>query len=252
LRLSQVVTNLLLNAVKYTPEGGHIRLTLAREGQQAVLRLRDDGIGIRPEDLSQMFEFFTRGAGPQRDALTTNGLGVGLAFSRRLVELHGGRLEGHSDGPGKGSEFVVSIPISLQAEPPAHRAEPLATTEARSRPRRILVVDDNPDVADSLKVLLQSQGHDVRALHTAGAVVATVGEFCPEVVFLDISMPEIDGYQLAAAIREASPEARPFLVAMTGYGQDKDRKAAMEAGFDRYRLKPLPVGEIQTLLAELE
>ncbi len=158
LRLSQVVTNLLLNAVKYTPAGGHIRLTLTQEGQQAVVRVRDDGIGIRAEDLSNTFEFFTRGVDPQRDALATDGLGVGLAFARRLVELHGGRLEGQSDGPGKGSEFVLTIPLSLGPDDPPDRADAEARAEvaAAPAPRRVLVVDDNPDVADSFKILLEA------------------------------------------------------------------------------------------------
>jgi CheY-like chemotaxis protein/two-component sensor histidine kinase len=250
-RLLQVVTNLLANAVKYTPAGGHIQVTLMRKGQQAVVRVRDDGAGIRAEDMPHIFDFFYRGKDQQGSRSVADGFGVGLAFARRLVTLHGGRLEGASEGPGKGSEFVVTIPLSRQPGPAADRADPETETRAgvAAAAHRILVVDDNPDVADSFKVLLEIQGHEVRVLNSGRAVVATIGEFCPDVVFLDIGMPEMDGYQVAAAIRAAAPEPRPLLVAMTGYGRESDRTAAMEAGFDRYRLKPLSLGEIQILLA---
>jgi two-component system CheB/CheR fusion protein len=251
LRLAQVFTNLLSNAARYTPEDGHIQIRLSREQRRAVARIRDDGVGIRTDDLEHLFDIFTRGTSWHPHFRVSDGLGVGLAFSRRLVELHGGILQGYSDGPGKGSEFVVSLPAGLPQPSASCPQVPKARTEAKSRPRRVLLVDDNPDFIDSFTVLLDTMGHEVRPLATGRDVLAAIREFRPEIVFLDISMPDRDGHQVAAAIHAAKLSPRPLLVALTGYAQDMDRNVAMEAGFDRFELKPLKIQQVHALLAQL-
>jgi signal transduction histidine kinase len=157
LRLAQVFTNLLSNAIRYTPDGGHIRVTLTREAQEAVVRFRDDGIGIRAEDLPHLFDSFSRGTSRHPNIHMNDGLGLGLTLVQRLTTQHDGSLEARSDGPGKGSEFVVSIPVYSNAASPADSAEPKAKAQVESRPRRILVVDDNQDLTDSCKVLLETK-----------------------------------------------------------------------------------------------
>lgn len=251
-RLAQVFTNLLRNAVKYTPDGGHIRVTLNQEGQDAVVRVWDDGIGIRPEYLPHLFDFFSRGETEHPNIKDSDGLGVGLALSKQLIERQGGTLEGHSNGPGLGSEFVVTMPVYARPASSTSLVEPNTSTEPHRRSRRILVVDDNPDVADSFRVLLETMGNRVRTLNAGGEVLAAVRVFRPNVVFLDIAMPDMDGYQVAAAIGAAEAEPQPLLVALTGYGQDNDRQAALKAGFDRHLLKPPNPRQIETMLQELD
>jgi CheY-like chemotaxis protein/nitrogen-specific signal transduction histidine kinase len=251
LRLAQVFTNLLSNAVKYTPDGGHIGVSLNQQGPTAVIRFCDDGVGIPAEHLPGLFEIFSRGGREHSNIRIPDGLGVGLALARSLVEQHGGILEGHSAGAGKGSEFVVSLPVQPGLGLRARSAEPRASAGVVPRARRILVVDDNPDVADSFRFLLESMGHQVRALKSGPGALATIREWRPDVVFLDIAMPGMDGYQVAAAIRAEGLDPAPLLVAVTGYGQDSDRRGAMAAGFDRHLLKPPELAQIEALLEEL-
>ena len=212
----------------------------------------DDGIGIRPEYLPRLFDFFSRGEAEHPNIKDADGLGVGLALSKQLVERHHGTLEGHSSGPGLGSEFVVTLPVSPEMASPRSLGAPKPDAAPQPRVHRILVVDDNPDVADSFRVLLEAMGHRVRVLNAGLDVLAVIRVFRPDVVFLDIAMPEMDGFQVAAAIRAAEADPQPLLVALTGYDQDGDREAALETGFDRHLLKPPDPGQIEALLAGIE
>ena len=253
-RLVQVFTNLLRNAVKYTPDGGHIQLSLMQHGQDVVVRVQDDGIGIRPEYLPHLFDFFSRGETEHPNIQDADGLGVGLALSKQLMERHGGTLEGQSRGPGLGSVFIATLPVYSKSELAGSVVEAGVDTgtPTKARARRLLVVDDNPDVADSFRVLLEAMGHRVRTLNGGSEVIAVMRLFRPDVVFLDISMPDMDGFQVAALIRAEKAGPRPLLVALTGYAQGGDRKAALAASFDRYLLKPLNPEQIETLLEGLE
>lgn len=246
-RLEQILANLLNNAAKYTEPGGSIAVAAAREGEQAVVRVRDTGIGIRPEVLPRIFDLFQQadrvpGASP-------DGLGIGLTLVRRLAELHGGSVEAYSAGPGQGSEFIVRLP-ALRA--------PAETNDGQSLPRpsavggrsfRVLVIDDNVDAAESLALVLRSAGHEVAVTHNGPSALATAPDFRPEVVFLDIGLPGgMDGYEVARHLRRQSGTRPILLVAVTGYGQEEDRQHAREAGFDRHVVKPADPGEIQRLL----
>jgi CheY-like chemotaxis protein/two-component sensor histidine kinase len=246
-RLAQVLANLLNNSAKYTPDGGRITLRARREGAQAVISVRDTGIGIEPVVLPRMFEMFSRG---DRDSgHGQGGLGIGLALSRRLAEMHGGTLDAHSDGPGKGSEFTVRLPLAHTALQPApaqaDAAGPLGKT-------RVLVVDDNHDAGDSLGTILELLGADVRVVRDGPSALEAFASYAPSVVLLDIGMPGMNGYEVARAIRERFPERKSTLVALTGWGQDDDRRRAREAGFDHHLVKPAELDALQKLLASLE
>jgi PAS domain S-box-containing protein len=237
-RLEQVVANLLTNAAKYTQPGGHIRLTVAREGGQAVVRVRDNGIGIRPEMLPRVFDLFQ-----QADRIpgrVSEGLGLGLTLVRRLVEMHGGSVEAHSDGPGRGSEFIVRLPLLSAAQNPAAGAAPEASPAAGG-PLRILVVDDNVDGAKSLALLLRLEGgHEVRVAHDGPAALELARDFHPDVVFLDIGLPKgMDGYEVARRLRQQPGLGEALLVALTGFGQEEDRRRSLAAGFHAHLVKPV-------------
>jgi PAS domain S-box-containing protein len=246
-RLAQVLANLLNNASKYTEEGGRIALTCGREGRQAVLRVRDTGIGIPPDVLPRVFDLFAQADSTL--ARSEGGLGIGLTLVKRLAELHGGTAAAHSDGPGKGSTFTVRLPL------PAAAAAPVAPSRAgRPAPdgprRRVLVVDDNVDAAESLAALLQVHGHEPRTAHSGPDALAAAGEFRPDLVLLDIGLPGMDGYAIARALR-GEPWGRGLrLVALTGYGQDDDRRRALEAGFDQHLTKPAGPEVLLRLLAD--
>jgi signal transduction histidine kinase len=244
-RLTQVVANLLNNAAKYTEDGGRITVTVAADGADAVIRVRDTGIGLMPGMLERVFELFTQ-AERALDR-SQGGLGVGLSLVRRLVELHGGRVTAASDGPGSGSEFAVRLPRLADApaaDRPAEDRPPAATPAGR----RVLVVDDNADAADSLALLLRVGGHEVRLAYSGPDAVAAAGAFRPHVILLDIGLPGMDGYEVARRLR-AGPAAGAVLAALTGYGQDEDRRRAAAAGFDHHFVKPVPPEAIQDLLA---
>jgi PAS domain S-box-containing protein len=243
-RLEQVLANLLNNAAKYTPPGGVVRLTARREGGEAVVRVRDTGIGIRPEMLPRLFDLFLQADRvPGRMA---EGLGLGLALVRSLVLLHGGQVTASSGGPGQGSEFVVRLPVL--AGPAPLRAEERAETSAGPGVR-VLVVDDNTDGALSLALMLRCMGHEVRAVNDGPAALETVREWRPEVVFLDIGLPGMDGYEVARRMRREGGLAKALLVALTGYGQAEDRKRSREAELDQHLVKPASFEELQRLLA---
>jgi len=246
-RLAQVLGNLLNNAAKYTEPGGKIWLTARREGGEIVVRVRDTGVGLAPDMAPRIFEPFTQADHPP--ALSQGGLGIGLTLAKRLVELHGGRIEVHSDGPGQGSEFVVRLPAGAAA--PA-RPTPERTAEGTAAGRRILVVDDNVDAAESLAVLLRHWGHEARTAHDGREAVAAAREFAPDTALLDIALPDMTGYELAGRLRtEGGMDGAP-LIAMTGYGQPADRQRSAEAGFRVHLVKPVDPAELRRLLAELK
>jgi signal transduction histidine kinase len=246
-RLAQVVGNLLNNACKFTEKGGRIRLTVEREGQQVLIRVRDTGIGIAAEQLPHIFEIFT-----QADTSlerSRDGLGLGLTLVKSLVEMHAGTVEARSAGVGQGSEFVVRLPLFIGHVRPQSRkpsdAKPAATVQ-----RRILVVDDNVDSADSLAMLLKLTGHEVQVAHDGLEAVAGAATFQPHVVLLDIGLPRLNGYEAARRIREQQRDADLTLVALTGWGQDEDRRRSKEAGFDAHLVKPVDFAILSRLLAE--
>jgi PAS domain S-box-containing protein len=249
-RLAQVISNLLTNAAKYTDSGGHLRVQARSDGNQVVLAVSDDGIGIAPDLVPQVFETFFQGR--QGSDRARGGLGLGLALVKSLVELHGGTVQAHSRGLGQGSTFTVRLPILAAAEspgptPPDH--EELAPRHPRAR-LRVLVVDDNVDAAESLRDFLSLFGHEVAVEHDGPGGVRRAEERAPDLALLDIGLPGMDGHELARRIRALAPEA--YLVAVTGYGQVSDRRASREAGFDRHLVKPLEVDELESLVHEQE
>lgn len=246
LRLAQVIGNLLDNAAKYTDEGGRIVLSLETTPSEAVVRVRDNGTGIASELLPRVFDLFMQADGSH----LSGGLGIGLSLVRSLVAMHGGRVEAHSEGPGKGSEFAVRLPrlaveVALPSEP---RAE---VASASSRALKILVVDDNIDAAESLATLLLLHGHEVVTVHGASAALGAARQLRPDVALLDIGLPGMDGYELARRLREQPELDRTLLVALTGFGQPDDRRRALAAGFSQHFVKPVDPGVLLDLLTRL-
>jgi len=246
-RLAQIFGNLLNNAAKYSEDGGDITIETRREGGEAVVVISDTGDGIEPGQLSQLFRIFVRGN--RRSGRHQSGLGIGLALVQRLVELHGGRVEAASEGRGKGSRFTVRLPM-IAAKPAAVRAR--RVEHPTMPPVRILLVDDNRDAADSMRMLLNQVGAEVRVAHD-GAEALEAFEACrPRVVLLDIGMPGMDGYEVARRLRASPLGARAALVALTGWGQDEDRRRVREAGFDHHLVKPADFGTLQSLIASIQ
>jgi PAS domain S-box-containing protein len=247
-RLAQILANVLNNAAKYTNDGGRITLRAWREGGQAVISVRDNGIGIAPDALPRMFEMFSRG---DRDSgRSQGGLGIGLALSRKLAQMHDGTLEARSEGLGQGSEFTVRLPLADAGSRAAAPAES-APDENLGR-TRVLVVDDNPDAGDSLGLILQHLGADVRVARDGPEALEAYPGYAPSVVLLDIGMPGMNGYEVARTIRSRFAHQPATLVALTGWGQDDDRRRAREAGFDHHLVKPAEIDALQQLLASLE
>jgi PAS domain S-box-containing protein len=264
-RIAQVLSNLLTNAAKYTDPGGHVALTARVEGAQLRIAVRDDGIGLTPTALATIFEMFSQ----VQDARhrSEGGLGIGLALVKGVVGLHGGTVEAHSEGTGRGSEFVVRLPLPMRASatasapgpaPAASAAPAIAPAPApaparppsidRARSRRVLVADDNRDAADSLAMLLQLQGHDVRIASNGVAALAIADVFRPDLAILDIGMPDLSGYDVARQLR-GKPWARDLrLIALTGWGQDDDQREARAAGFDHHLTKPADVARLGELI----
>jgi PAS domain S-box-containing protein len=243
-RLSQVLQNLLNNSAKYTPRGGLIELTAGVEGGEAVLRVKDSGIGIPREMVPRVFEMFMQV--DRRLERASGGLGIGLTLVQRLVELHGGRVEALSAGPGRGSEFVVHLPLPLQPAP-APGSRDIGAAEA-SRPLKVLVVDDNRDGADSLGMLLKALGHFVRVENDGHHGAEVAAAWRPDIALLDIGLPGINGYELARGLRDAEATRGTVLVAVTGWGQQEDRRRSAQAGFDHHLVKPVDPLHLRVLL----
>jgi signal transduction histidine kinase/CheY-like chemotaxis protein len=231
-RLAQLTTNLLNNATRYTPPGGQITVTVSASGDEAVLSVADSGVGMRREDLDRVFEMFTQVAGPG-----SGGLGIGLALVRGIAELHGGRAEAQSDGPGRGSEFRITLPLA----PVPHQSAPAPDGDgapAGGSACRVLIVDDNVDAVEMMAALLEMHGHEVRVAYDAESALAAARECPPEAAVLDIGLPGTDGYELARRFREDERTRDVRLIALTGWGQDGDRARARAAGFDAHLTKP--------------
>jgi signal transduction histidine kinase/ActR/RegA family two-component response regulator len=245
-RLAQVFSNLLHNAAKFTPPGGRIEITGEVDGNAVVVRVADNGIGIAPEMLAGVFEMFAQA--DQSLERVHAGLGVGLTLARRLVELHGGTLAAISEGTGRGSQFVVRLPL---AKTPALGAPRLTTPTLNTAAagHRVLLVDDNRDFANSLAVILRALGNEVRVVHDGEAALALVDRWRPEIGFLDIGLPRLNGYDLARALRARAATAHMMLVAITGWGQENDRQRAFAAGFDHHLVKPAEPARVIELLA---
>jgi PAS domain S-box-containing protein len=241
-RLTQVVANLLNNAARYTPRGGRIDVTARAVGGELNLAVRDEGIGIEPGQLTGVFDMFFQAGNGQQGA--SGGLGIGLALARQLVELHGGSIEARSEGAGRGSAFVVRVPLPISPVVSSEAARPRAAESAR----RVLVADDNVDAARSLGLLLRTMGHVVQLSYDGAAALETALKDPPEIVLLDIDMPTLDGFAVAARLREDPRFDRVPIVALTGLGQDVDRKRARQAGFDEHVLKPVDYAALRRAL----
>ncbi len=246
-RLSQVVSNLLSNAAKFTPRGGRVDLEVIDEGADAVVRVTDSGIGIPPPMLTNIFEMFVQVGDDM--ARNEGGLGIGLTLVRRLVELHGGEAWAESAGRDQGSRFSIRLPKAPAGVPPPVPEDGTTLVVAAPGPRRVLVVDDNLDAADMLATLLEFDGHEVRTAADGPSALATVREFAPDIVFLDIGLPGMNGYELAMHLRQAPGLATVTLVAVTGWGQDEDRRQSITAGIDHHLTKPVEPDAVRAMVA---
>ena len=249
-RLSQVVSNLLNNAAKFTPDGGHIWLTVTQTERDFFIIVRDAGIGIAADMLPRVFDLFTQAdSTPER---SHEGLGIGLTLVRSLVEMHGGSAEARSDGIGLGSEFIVRLPRppEMQQETAPERRPKLASGSG-CPPRRILVVDDNVDAANALAMLLQHWGHEVRTVHDGESALLEAPTFRPQLMFLDIGLPRMNGFEVARLLRRLPELDGMRLIALSGYGQEEDHRRSREAGFDQHWVKPLRPEALTELLEHL-
>jgi PAS domain S-box-containing protein len=246
LRLAQVLANLLTNAAKYTEPGGDIRVRAGVTANEAMISVSDTGVGIAPETLPRVFEMFSQVKSTLHQA--EGGLGIGLALARGLIDLHGGRLEARSDGVGRGSEFIVHLPVSaslvLPTSPPADLTAPPLSSH------RVLIADDNRDAADSLSLLLELEGHEIRTVHDGRAAVSEAERFRPEIALLDIGMPELNGFEVARELRKQPWAQHTLLIAITGWGQEQDRRRSREAGFDHHLTKPIDPDAVSRLIKE--
>jgi signal transduction histidine kinase len=246
-RLTQVFMNLLTNAAKYSEKNGCIDVRAERQGSDVLVSVKDSGIGIPATKLRTIFEMFSQVEGAL--ARSQGGLGIGLFLVKQLVEMHSGGIEARSEGAGKGSEFVVRLPIVVEQTDSRDTSD-----DGNAKPvsdLRILVVDDNRDIASTVSLLLQAMGNDVRATHNGEEAIRMAGEFHPQVVLLDIGLPKLNGYEVARAIRKESWGKNMTLIAVTGWGQDEDRRKSAEAGFDRHLVKPVDPQTLMKLLAGL-
>ncbi len=248
-RLAQVFANLLNNAAKYTEERGQIGLSAERQGSFVAVSVKDNGIGITGEMLPRVFEIFSQSKGAL--LRSQGGLGVGLSLAQGLVELHGGSIEVHSEGPGQGSEFIVRLPVVAES-PVRETIQPREDDEQRTRAkRRILIVDDNRDSADSLAQLLKIMGHEVGTAYDGEQAVEVAQVLRPEVMLLDIGMPKLNGYEACRRIREQPWGQEMFLIALTGWGQEEDHRRSDKSGFNYHIVKPVELTELMKLLASV-
>lgn len=241
-RAEQIVSNVLTNAIKYTPDGGHVVVSLRQEGEQAVLCVKDDGVGIAPDRIGTIFELFAQAE--NAIGRSQGGMGIGLALVKNLVELHGGTITVHSDGVGAGCEFTIRLPIAVGL--PAAKEKPRAAAPQTSR--HIVIVEDNADVRDLLGLKLRRLGHTVDAVGDGVTGVDTIVDNKPDMALIDIGLPRLDGYQVAMRVRERLGHD-VVLVAVSGFGQPEDKRKAIEAGFDDHITKPADVQDIESLLA---
>lgn len=243
-RLSQVVSNLLNNACKYTPPGGRIKLSVERCGSDVVISVKDNGIGIPPDKLASVFEMFTQVS--ESSEMSQGGLGIGLTLVKQLVDMHGGTIEARSAGPGQGSDFEVRLPILI--ERPQPQTPRRAALPAQSTPHRILIVDDNRDAARSLSMLLKLTGNQTSLAYDGLEALDMAEKLLPEVVLLDLGLPKLSGYDVCRRIREQPWGKDMVLVALTGWAQDEDRRQSHEAGFDHHMVKPVDLADLTSLL----
>jgi PAS domain S-box-containing protein len=250
-RLEQILANLLNNAAKYTDHGGHIWLSAQQNGGDLVVRVRDTGVGIAADMLLHIFEPFVQSARVLHHS--QGGLGIGLTLVQSLVEMHGGTVAAHSDGLGQGSEFIVRLPaLSPTQSVPDAKADGASEPIPKALRRRILIVDDNVDAAESLAMLLRMDRHDVQVVHDGASALAAFERDSPDLVFLDIGMPVMNGYEVAKQLRQRYGRANLLLVAMTGWGQEEDRRRSQEAGFDHHLVKPVEPDALHRLLAQAQ
>jgi CheY-like chemotaxis protein/anti-sigma regulatory factor (Ser/Thr protein kinase) len=244
-RLGQVIVNLLNNAAKYTPEGGRIEVTVAQEDGGALLKVKDNGLGISDTLLPKMFDLFTQGE--RSLARSEGGLGIGLTLVRRIVEMHNGTVEARSAGLNMGSEFIVRLPLARWKTAGTRGTSgdyPTLTGVCR-----VLVVDDNDDSAQTMAMMLELEGHRAKVAHDGPAALEVAREFKPHVVLLDIGLPEMDGFDVARRMRDTPGLADAMLVAMTGYGQDEDRRRTSQAGFAHHLVKPIDPEALKRVIA---
>ncbi|HUG93920.1 MAG TPA: ATP-binding protein, partial [Planctomycetaceae bacterium] len=242
-RLQQVLVNLLTNAARYSDRGGRIQVVLAPEQTQAVLRVRDEGIGMSADELTRIFEPFVQAA--QARSRAAGGLGVGLSLVRSLVELHGGTVTAHSKGPGLGSEFAVRLPLCRSGAPPLD----VAAEDDEAASLRVLVVEDNADVRSMLKTLLELDGFEVEIAAEGRRAIELIETRRPDVALVDIGLPECDGYEVARRVRSDPRNAETYLVALTGYGSPQDRRRALDAGFDAHLSKPVDYQKLSAFIS---
>ena len=249
MRAAQVLTNVIGNAIKYTPEGGKVIVQLDRDGDEALVRVADDGVGIAPDRIGTIFELFAQAENAIGRA--QGGMGIGLALVRNLLQLHGGTITAESDGLGKGSEFVVRLPIfaGTQAVAAPSRVMQPVSSNGHS-PRVVVVVEDNQDVRDLLRLKLRRLGHEVHAVADGHAGVQSIVDHRPDLALVDIGLPGLDGYEVAARVRETVGQA-VMLVAVSGFGLPEDKRKAYDAGFDEHITKPADVSDIESLLSRL-
>jgi signal transduction histidine kinase/ActR/RegA family two-component response regulator len=249
-RLAQVFVNLLTNSCKYTEPGGQVWLSVVRQDNEVALTIRDTGVGIPREMLTKVFDLFTQV--DRSLERTAGGLGIGLSLVKRLVEMHGGAVTAHSEGQDQGSEFVVRLPILVE---PIEREPAYESPSSKALPtpaRKILVVDDNRDSAHTLALLLKRTGNQTRTAHDGAEAVETAADYAPDVILLDIGLPKMNGYEACRAIRELPRGKEIAIVALTGWGQDEDRRKSDEAGFDGHLVKPVALADLMKLLTSLE
>ncbi|HET9653012.1 MAG TPA: ATP-binding protein, partial [Usitatibacter sp.] len=251
-RLQQILENLILNAVKYTEPEGQIDVSVESELSDVVIRVRDTGIGIAPEKLGQVWDLFVQvDESPER---TRKGLGIGLALVKDLVKRHGGSVEASSEGLGKGSTFTIRLPRAMRSDAVAQEPVPASAPKPAHDPgsRRVLIVDDNVDAAETLSMMLEILGQDTRKAHDGNAAIEAAADYRPEIIFMDIGLPGLSGHEAAARIRNDLGMSQVYMVALSGYGTEDDRRKSISAGFDTHLVKPLDPSMLPGILAAVD